>query len=414
MRPSSALVALIGAMLLPSAARSESIIESWLTQDTATGDWGGLRSRAAAAGLTVEGNYQTDLLGNPAGGEKRGFAYAGLAETGLDFDLETLAGLDGTSFFISAWWASGRDLSDRDIGNAIGVSQVFDGRSVRLGQVYLEQELLGGALNVVAGRISTGDDFRHLRPLRQLCQFGNQRATPSPSRPTSRPLPPIRSRPGACARSPNRSSRFISPWASTMPNPISARTARTASISHFDPQNGVLTFAETGYHWQQAEGDTGLPGNATFGGYFDSSDYDYLDGSGRTRDGSYGFYLLLDQMVYREGGPGSDQGLTPWAAFTLAPDEKVNTNPYSVSGGLQYQGLIPSRDDDTASLGVYYGKFSDKLEDQNSETVIEVDYLAQVAPWLYVMPDFQYVIRPNGDSDIDNAAVFGAEIGIDF
>jgi porin len=181
-----------------------------------------------------------------------------------------------------------------------------------------------------------------------------------------------------------------------------------------DPQNGVLSIAETGYHWQQAKGDTGLPGNATFGGYFDSSDYDYLDGSGRTRDGNYGFYLLLDQMVYREGGPGSDQGLTPWAAFTLAPDDKVNTFPYSVSGGLQYQGLIPSRDEDIASFGAYYGKFSDKLEDQNGETVIEVDYLAQVAPWLYVMPDFQYVIRPNGDSSIDNAAVFGAEIGIDF
>ena len=46
---------------------------SWLSQDTATGDWGGLRSRAEAAGVTFEGNYQTDLLTNPIGGEKQGF-----------------------------------------------------------------------------------------------------------------------------------------------------------------------------------------------------------------------------------------------------------------------------------------------------------------------------------------------------
>lgn len=413
MRPSSVLVALVGAMLLPSAARAESLIKSWLTQDTATGDWGGLRSRAEAAGLTVEGNYQTDLLGNPVGGEKQGFAYAGLAEISLDFDLETLAGLDGTSFFISGWWASGRDLSDRDIGNAIDVSQVFDGRSVRLGQVYLEQDLLDGRLNLVAGRISTGDDFAtsdlydnyvssgvNLNPFAletNLPSFTSASVATWGVRALAKPIEQVHVAVGVYNAKPNL-----------------GKNSKNGVDLTFDPQNGVLTFAEAGYHWNQADGDTGLPGNVTFGGYFDSSDYDYLDGSGRTRDGSHGFYLLLDQMAYREGGPGSDQGLTPWAAFTLAPDEKVNTNPYTVSGGLQYHGLIPSRDDDTAALGVYYGKFSDQLEDQNGETVIEVDYLAQLTPWLYVMPDFQYVIRPNGDSDIDNAAVFGAEIGIDF
>lgn len=400
-------------MMLPSAAHPETAIESWLTQDTATGDWGGLRSRAEAAGLTVEGSYQTDLLANPVGGEKHGSAYAGLAEVSLDFDLETLAGLDGTSFFISGWWASGQDLSDRDIGNAIGVSQVFSGRSVRLGAVYLEQDLLDGALNMVAGRISTGDDFATSDLYANYVSSG------------------INGNPFALgANIPSFTADSVTTWGvRALAKPIEQvhvaigvynaepnldKNSKNGVDFTSDPQNGVLTFAETGYHWHQADGDTGLPGNATFGGYFDSSDYDYLDDSGRTRDGSYGFYLLLDQMAYREGAPGSEQGLTPWAAFTLAPDEKVNTNPYSLSGGLQYQGLIPSRDDDTASLGVYYGKFSDKLQDQNGETVIEVDYLVQVAPWLYVMPDFQYVIRPNGDSDIDNAAVLGAEIGIDF
>ena len=43
-----------------------------------------------------------------------------------------------------------------------------------------------------------------------------------------------------------------------------------------------------------------------------------------------------------------------------------------------------------------------------------IGHRLQLAPWLYATPDFQYVIRPDGDSDIDNAAVFGAEIGIDF
>jgi porin len=146
----------------------------------------------------------------------------------------------------------------------------------------------------------------------------------------------------------------------------------------------------------------------------DSSDFDFLDESGRSREDNHGFYLLLDQRVYREGGPGSDQGLTPWGALTLAPDQQINTIPFSAAGGLVYQGLIAGRDDDLTALAVYYGRFSDKLEDQNAETVIEANHRLQLAPWLYVTPDFQYIFRPNGQSDIDDAAVFGGEIGIEF
>jgi porin len=111
---------------------------------------------------------------------------------------------------------------------------------------------------------------------------------------------------------------------------------------------------------------------------------------------------------------GSAQGLRPWGAVTLAPDEQANTVPFSAGGGLVYHGLLPTRDDDLTALAVYYGKLSDKLQDRNAETVVEVNHRFQLAAWLYVTPDFQYVIRPNGQSDIDDAAVFGGEIGIGF
>jgi porin len=79
-----------------------------------------------------------------------------------------------------------------------------------------------------------------------------------------------------------------------------------------------------------------------------------------------------------------------------------------------YRGLLPRRDDDLTALAVYYGAFSDRLQDQRAETVVEANHRFQLAPWLYVTPDFQYVIRPGGRGDIDDAAVLGGEIGIDF
>jgi porin len=370
-------VALAGAMLLAAGARAEAGLESWLAQDSATGDWGGLRSRAEAAGLTVDGYYQTDLLANPIGGERQGFAYAGLAEVALDFDLGQIAGLEGTSFSIAGYWASGDDLSDTRIGNLIGVAQAFNGRTVGLARMYLEQELFEGRLDIAIGRLSAGDDFATSDLYASYISTG------------------INSNPFAIAANvPSFTADPVAQWgARAIVQPTSqihvaagiynadpdvTKDGRHGVDFALDPDDGVIAIAEAGYRWHEAKDGSGLPGSVTFGGYFDSSDFDLLDESGRSRDGNYGFYLLLDQMAYREGGPGSDQGLTPWGALTLAPDQQINTIPFSAAGGLVYQGLTSGRDDDLTALAVYYDRFSDKLEDQNAETVVEVNHRLQL------------------------------------
>jgi porin len=418
------LVALAGATVLASAARAETALRSWLAQDTATGDWGGLRSRAAAAGLTVDGYYLTDLLANPVGGERQGFAYAGTMEISLDVDLARIAGLAGTSFFIAGYWASGDDLSDTEIGNLIGVSEAFSGRTLGLAQMYLEQELFEGRLAVALGRLSAGDDFATSDLYASYVSIG------------------INSNPFAIAANvPSFTADPVAQWGARAIVRPTEQIHLAAGVYNadpevagggghgvdfaLDPEDGVLAIAEAGYRWNQAD-DPGMPGSVTLGGYVDSSDVDFLDGSGRTRGGNAGFYLLVDQMVYREGDPRNDQGtdkgsdegraqgLTPWAALTLAPDQQINTIPFSAAGGLVYRGLPPGRDDDLTALAVYYGAFSDRLQDRSAETVVEANHRFQLAPWLYITPDFQYVIRPNGQSDIDDAAVLGGEVGIAF
>jgi porin len=410
LRIASLPIALAGALLHTAAARAEPDL-AWLRQDSATGDWGGLRSRAEAAGLTVQGSYQTDLLANPIGGESQGFAYAGAMEVSLGFDLEKIAGLEGTSFAIAGYWASGDDLSQTDIGNLIAVAQAFNGRTVGLAQMYIEQKLLGGRLDVALGRLSAGDDFATSDLYASYVSSG------------------INGNPFAIAANvPSFTADPVAQWGIRAIAQPSAQIRLAGGVYNadpdvgrdgehgvdftLDPEDGVLAIAEAGYAWQQA----GMPGSVTFGGYFDSSDFEDLDGSGRARDGNYGLYLLLDQMAYREAGAGQDgeQGLTPWIALTLAPDQEINSIPFFAAGGLVYQGLLPGRRDDLTAAAVYHGRFSDRLDNRNAETVVEANHRFQLAPWLYVTPDFQYVMRPNGQSDIDDAAVFGGEIGIDF
>jgi porin len=386
---------------------------SWLGQDTATGNWGGARERLVAAGITPSASYATDLLANPVGGAGQGFEYAGELEGALEFDLERLLGLRGSSFLIAASWASGRDLSERRIGNLFTVAQAFEGQSVRLAQMYFEQELLEERLSLAVGRLSTGDDFATSE---LYDNYVNAAVNGNPS--------------SLSQNAPSFSSDPVASWGVRAIAEASGRFRLAAGVYNADPkvgeddengvdfvlnpQDGVLAIAEASYRRNQEEDDTGLPGNVTIGGYYDSSDYESFSDPGDERRGNFGLYVLLDQMVHREGGAGSSEGLTPWAALTFAPIERVNTLPIFAAGGLVYQGLLPGRDDDTTNLGVYYAKLSDDLPDVSFETVAEVNHRFQLVPWLYLTPDFQYVFRPGGGGEEPDAAVLGAEIGIDF
>jgi porin len=54
------------------------------------------------------------------------------------------------------------------------------------------------------------------------------------------------------------------------------------------------------------------------------------------------------------------------------------------------------------------------LGSQTNETDIEFNHQVQINPYLYIRPNIQYVIKPNGLNGIRNALVLGVELGITF
>lgn len=393
-------------------AQNASGLQGWFTQDTATGDWGGARSDLQKGGVTPALNYTTDLMANPVGGMNESSAYAGGLTGSLEFDLETLVGVPGLSFFAAASWQSGRDLSGDDIGNIFAVAQVFNGDAVRLNQLYLSQSLWGDALNVAFGRLAAGDDFA------AADSYGYYVSGATNGNPTSIlvDIPSFTTPPftqwGARLTVQPRDDVYISGGAYNADPRVQDDDEHGVDF-RLNPDDGVLGLGEVGYRLNHGKDDKGLPGRYAVGGYYDSSDFERLDDPDRDESGNYGFYVIGEQMVYREGDPGSDQGLTAWATLTFGPDQDINTLPFAAYGGAYYQGLIPERDDDVTAIALYYGLFSDDLPGQDYELVLEVNHRLQLAPWLYVTPDFQYIFNPNGGG-IDDAAVFGVEISIDF
>jgi len=48
----------------------------------------------------------------------------------------------------------------------------------------------------------------------------------------------------------------------------------------------------------------------------------------------------------------------------------------------------------------------------NHESILELNYQYDVTPWLYLQPDVQGVLRPNGTGHVPDAFVMALQVGI--
>lgn len=381
-----------------------------------TGNWGGVRNTLADVGITFDFSYVTDMLGNPVGGKARGFAYDGSFGASMNVDF-TKAGWKGFNLFSSACWRTGTNLSRKKIDNQFTVSQLYGSQTVRLNELYLLQNLFEKRLTLKAGRLDGGNDFLN-SPL--YWQYVNNAFD-------GNPVGIFYNVPFTAY--PNATWGAVigtKPW-----NWLSAKFAIYNANSKiqlnkyhgtnftFSNTNGVLLMTEWGALINQSPCSHGMPGNYKVG-------YFYLTGekekfSGGEQKGDPGVYFLFDQMIYRQGDPKCDRGLTPFITVLLQPKNR-NQFPFFTNGGLVYKGPFGCRPQDVAAFGVAYGRYSPDLArvqrntgvaPQKAETVLELNYWFQINKWFYVMPDMQYIITPKGVDSTPNAYVIGFQLGLD-
>ena len=65
---------------------------------------------------------------------------------------------------------------------------------------------------------------------------------------------------------------------------------------------GVLSVVQFTYLANHAPGDSGMPGQFTLGGFYDSNSFSSLSQPNATESGTYSLYSMFQQMVYRAGG----------------------------------------------------------------------------------------------------------------
>ena len=391
-----------------------------MIEDTLTQDWAGFRSELNELGITPTASYTTQLLGNPTGGQSRGFTYSGTLQASIFWDLHKLLRIPGLSFNIGGAWSTGKNLSADYIGNSFTVQSAYTApdngtNNLSLGQVYLQQQLFDSSLVIAAGRLGPGNTFATMPVFNNYLNGGIKAVIGSLAKndATFTPYPPG-------LEWGTQAIYYLTPTFQLgagvfNTNQSSAGGGKGGLDFAFQQGNrGVLSLVQANYLFNHAPEDSGLPGQYSLGGFYDGNRFTSLSNPNATESGTYSVYGMFQQMVYRDGGAGSQKGLTVWGETAIAPKSSVNTMPYFVGGGLSYQGLFPSRGNDIASAGVIWGTFSRYIPGTTAETVIELNYQIILKRWLSITPDMQYVIRPSGRSAIGNALVLGAQVAIIF
>lgn len=406
-------------------------------RDTLTGDWGGARTKLVDGGITLGLRYTGEVFGTVAGGVHRGEATDHQFLATGDIDFEKAAGLEGLTGHVSGFSVLGHGPSWNQVKNALDVSntEIYGEGEVktRLWTLWLQQTALEGQISVRAGQISTDDEFYVSTTAANLLNstFANF-ALNFANLPAGKPVNPFFTGNGPAyplgapgvrvTYAPNDNIAWLTAVTTHQPESID----RGGAQFKFDGDAYIIS--ELQYLVNQAKDATGLPAMYKLGGWYDTAKFANLGKPGTTT-GQGAIYGVIDQTVVKT----EKQAYSLFLRAGVAPDDDISTVTWYVDGGVGAKGLIPSRGDDVFTVAFTYAGvgdgFTKAVGGGDYESVIEVNYLASLAPWWTVQPDFQYVIHPSygvpgslnvwvptaaPNSRIPDATVFGVRTTVTF
>jgi porin len=403
------------------------------------GDWGGIRTDLGNMGIDVLFDVTTEFAGNVSGGVKQGATFASQEGLEVDLDWQKLAGLAGLTTHVIMINRSGSSDSALFGDRLLPVQEIYGSGgdvAVHLVSAYMEQKLFDGALSISFGRMNVENDFAS-SPL--YCNFMNNSLCGDP-----KALPA-----GDIGHS-------------AYPDAVWAVQARVRPAPHFYVQSGVYevnqglysyTNFRTGFKlddsqdsgvylpleggWEPVFGKDGLPGHYKIGFGYDTSgtytDFSIAPITTATprHTGNTQVWALADQMLLRQG-KGDEEGVIAMAGFVH--NDPVNTEyAEQYFAGVLNRGFWAARPQDAVGLlfsyntvSGYLGKVEAAEQElglpytspgtgvQTHEMIFEVNYDIHVARGVNFQPEFEYVIRPNAQGNIPDAAVLGFKAHVSF
>ncbi|MFP4106741.1 MAG: carbohydrate porin [Phycisphaerae bacterium] len=371
-----------------------------------------LQEQGITIGLYATHVYQINLQGGLSTNSRSG-RHAGSYDLEVELDFEKLFGLRGASMFVGAEGSWGEGLNPESVGSLFGVNDDAGGdRSIDVTSLYYQQVLLDGRLRFRVGKQDLTGGFEvQDRPATfdgnayandETTQFLNSALVNNPTVPFPEDGLAV-----------SMLAEPVDGWyVGAAVADAQADARETGLNTAFHGPDYFFSVLETGLatSWESARGE--LPGMYRLGMWYDPQPKQRFRSTSVKRD-DIGFYVSVDQMIYRESA-GDRQGLGLFGRYGYADDD-VNEIEHFWSAGLQYRGLVPTRDMDVLGFGIARGRLADGAGfTADHETACELYYNALVTGWLSVTPSVQLIRNPGGDSSVDDALVMGLRLQIAF
>ena len=366
------------------------------------GDPWGARSRLESLGVSLQLFFNTYLGAKVRGGADPGDVVrnSGTYDLFTRVDLEELAGVQGLDLLAQVKGGYGRNANPQVGALSDPIDDADFDEPIYLAQLWAEQSLLGQRLRVRAGYLDQQTILdRNAYANTEDVQFMSTFLDNSP-------IVPLKVGLGAAL--------FVQPvdWLELAIGTADADNQPRGSgfDTAFDGADSLMGYAELAFQLRIAGPRGPLPGAYRLGAFLDGSERAVLSGdpSPGAERGHAGFYLSLDQLVFRERRDDT-QGIGVFARYGVADDE-VNPIARFWSVGLQVEGLLPGRDADVLGLGAYQAIGSDRRRRHvdpafDRETGVEVYYRIALLPWLALTPDVQLIENPGGSRTTGRALV---------
>lgn len=411
---------LIIASVITAPARAQEGGDEGSPPPAMAGDLLGLRPRLADAGISLSGHYVAEVAGNFRGGARRDVTEAGEFGIGLEFDMERIAGTDGT-FQACVTYRHGPQLDAKaGLGTLQEVQEIYGrGRTWRLTQFWYEQRFANGAVAIKAGRTAPSEDFSAFSCTFQNLSFcGSQPGNIVTDYWYNWPV----SQWGLRVRTAHRGA-----YAQIGVYEVNPRNLdRSFAIGRFKGATGALVPAELGLK-RGADG-SGRVGSYKVGGWISTADApDLLLDAGYQprvltgavplqRGSAYGAWLAAEQQISgRSVGGASHSGVVLFLNALVA-DRRTSRIDNQIVAGLFVRDFIPGIAGDMLGFGIARTHVNNRFERSErlaggkplgAEYAFELFLGFRPASWLDLRPNLQWIHQPGGRRDVRAVGVAG-------
>lgn len=411
-------------VLVPVLAAQASTSDDLLSRGNLLDDPAGTRTQLNDAGWSPFATVATEIWGNVRGGIRNGLTDDLLLTFGGEADLEKIAGWNGAALRLSVHYLQGTQ-PNHNTGAFDSITDFDASDHVRVYNLYLRQNFLDDQIVLKVGQLGFDDDFCQ-PPC--LGSFINAALTAPPvvygqvlaNGDITLPQYPLDA-PGIFIRLQPRNF----PGYSITGVYLSDAGPDVSNNHGFDWRagNSVAVIHENGWHYRLKS----LAGTFAIGGFYNNGQFTNWD-NGAAQRGVYGAYGFVNQALsMAPAGDGGDAqpvisafGYVGWAG----PDTRVMPN-FNYAAGLNWNGPLPGRPQDSAAFAVLYTGFSAHFTRSAfnpngpgvtpaAQTAVELAYTAAIAPWFTLQPDAQLIFNPTNAGTRATAVVVGARATVSF